>query len=166
MFSEIFLIQIRIQQTIIVNVHSSSSKVPVVLFFNFKETSIVSTDFQKILKYRISRKSFQWEQSCSIRKGRQREANRRKLKVYCVVLPSHPKMGSPCSVVQHKIFCNAVPPKKYLALPVNGSFVMLSPKKVPSSSCKRFFCNAVPPPKVPKSSCKWFFCNAVPQKST
>jgi hypothetical protein len=73
---ETFLILRRIEREIIINVHRSSCKVPLFLS-NFKETWILSTDFRKILKYKISWKSVQWEPSCSMRTGRHNEANSR-----------------------------------------------------------------------------------------
>ena len=42
---------------------------------DFKGTWIFSTDFRKILKYKISWKSVKWQPSCSIRTGRYEEAN-------------------------------------------------------------------------------------------
>jgi hypothetical protein len=52
--SQTFLILRRIQRDIIINVHRSSCKVPLLLL-DFNETRILSTGFRKILKYRISK---------------------------------------------------------------------------------------------------------------
>jgi hypothetical protein len=46
----------------------SLCKVPLFLS-DCNENLITSTDFRKILMYKISRKSVQWEQSCSMRDG-------------------------------------------------------------------------------------------------
>jgi len=63
LLSETFLILRRIQWQMIKNLHRSSYKLCVILV----ETWIFWTDFRKILKYQISRKSIQWEPSCSFR---------------------------------------------------------------------------------------------------
>ena len=47
-----------------------------VLFLSdFNQTSILSTDVQKIFKYQFSQRSVQWEPSCSMPTARQSEAN-------------------------------------------------------------------------------------------
>ena len=74
--SEIFSILKKIQRNNVINLHTSSCKVPVILSY-FNENLIFSTHFRKkILKYQISWKSVQWEPSCSMRTdgqtGRQR----------------------------------------------------------------------------------------------
>jgi hypothetical protein len=65
--SEIFLILRRIQRDMIKNIYIGlHAKYPLFLS-DFNATRIFSTDFRKILKYEISRKSIQWETSCSKR---------------------------------------------------------------------------------------------------
>jgi cellulose synthase/poly-beta-1,6-N-acetylglucosamine synthase-like glycosyltransferase len=61
-----FLILRRTWWDIIINVHRSSCKVPVI----FVPTWIFSTDFRKTLKCHISWKSVQWEPSCCMRTDR------------------------------------------------------------------------------------------------
>jgi hypothetical protein len=66
LLSETFLILKRIQWNIVINVHRSSCKVPLLLS-DFNETWIFSTVFRDILKYQISWKSVQWQPSSSMR---------------------------------------------------------------------------------------------------
>jgi hypothetical protein len=61
-----FLFFRKIQRHVIVTVHRSYVKYPLSLA-DFNETSVLSTDFGKILKYNISWKSVQLEPSCSMR---------------------------------------------------------------------------------------------------
>jgi hypothetical protein len=76
LLSETFLILRRIQRDIIINVHRSSCKVPLLLW-DFNETWKFKADFRKILKYQISLKSVHWEPSCSMQTDRLDEANSR-----------------------------------------------------------------------------------------
>jgi len=55
--SKIFLILRRYERHIVINVHKSSCKYQLLFLSDFNETSIFMTDFRKILKYQISRKS-------------------------------------------------------------------------------------------------------------
>ena len=48
---------------------------------DLNETLIFSTDFQEILKYQISWKSFQWEPSCSMRMDRRTDMTKLKISV-------------------------------------------------------------------------------------
>jgi len=66
LLSEIFLILRRIQRDIIINLHTSSRKYPLILS-DFNKTWILLTDFRKTLKYQNSWQSVQWEPSCSMR---------------------------------------------------------------------------------------------------
>jgi hypothetical protein len=70
LLSKAFLIP-RITQRDIINEHTrrSSCRVAVILV-TFNETSFFYTNFQKILKYKISRKPVQLEQNCSMRTER------------------------------------------------------------------------------------------------
>jgi len=43
---------------------------------DFNETWIISKDFRKILRYQISLKSVQWEQSCTMRKDGQTDTTK------------------------------------------------------------------------------------------
>ena len=72
--SERVLILRRTHRDIVINLHRTSCKVPVILFI-FKETWIFSIDFRKILKYEIVLKSVQWKPSCSMHRDEQ--TNRR-----------------------------------------------------------------------------------------
>jgi len=64
--SETFFILKRNERDMIKMYIGLHVKYPLFLF-SFNETWIFSTDFREILKYKISWKSVQWEQSCSIR---------------------------------------------------------------------------------------------------
>jgi hypothetical protein len=66
LLSETFLILRRIQRDIIINVHRSLCKVPLLLS-DFNESRIFSIYFRDILRYQISWKSVQWDPSCSMR---------------------------------------------------------------------------------------------------
>ena len=61
--SETFFILRRAERDIVINMHESSCKVPLLLS-DFNESYISSTDFRKTLIYQLSRKSLQWEPSC------------------------------------------------------------------------------------------------------
>ena len=62
--SETFLILRRIEGNVIINADGSAYIKYPLLLPDINEPWIFSTDFQKILKYQISWKSIQWEQSC------------------------------------------------------------------------------------------------------
>jgi hypothetical protein len=92
---ETFLIpRIRGRVTII-KVHRTSCKVPVILSY-FNKTGIFWADFRKILKYQISWKSVQLNQSFSVRIGVRRDETDSRLsgilgthlKMNCVIDPS------------------------------------------------------------------------------
>ena len=68
--SQMSFIPTRIGRDLITNVHSSSCKFPVILTSFFKNL-IFSKNFRKILKYKISWKYVQWEQSCFMETDRQ-----------------------------------------------------------------------------------------------
>ena len=74
LLSEIFLIPRRTERDMIKNVNQSLLKYPLLLS-DFNEIWVFSIDFRKPLKFHISWKSIQWEQSCSMRTERQ--TNRR-----------------------------------------------------------------------------------------
>jgi hypothetical protein len=57
------------QRDIVINVETSSSKVPLFLS-NFNETWFSSTDCGKRPEYKMSSKSVQWDMGCSMRTDR------------------------------------------------------------------------------------------------
>jgi hypothetical protein len=67
---ETFLILRGIQRKTVINVQTSPRKQRPLFLSDFNETSIFLAGFPKILKYQISRKSIQWEPSCSMRTDR------------------------------------------------------------------------------------------------
>jgi hypothetical protein len=69
--SEIFFILRRIHQYLVINVPIYSCKVPIILFIFEWNLNFLDRYSNKILKYQISRKSFQREPSCSMLTGRQ-----------------------------------------------------------------------------------------------
>jgi hypothetical protein len=75
--SETFLILRRFQRDIVIYVHRSSCKIPVILI-RFKEILTFSADFRQRVKYQISQNSIQWEPSCSIRTDGRTERRRDK----------------------------------------------------------------------------------------
>jgi hypothetical protein len=64
--SEIFLIRRRTERDIIINVNKSSLSC-LSFLSDFNKNLIFDTDFRRIIKYQISRKSVQWEPNCSVR---------------------------------------------------------------------------------------------------
>ena len=79
---ETFLILGRNQRYTVMNVKTSSCKVPVFLS-DINETWIFSKHFRKSLKYQISSKSVRWEPTCSMRRtDRNDEANSRFLQLF------------------------------------------------------------------------------------
>jgi len=69
--SKELLILRRIRPDIIINVHSTY-KYPLFLS-GFNTNQLLSTFFRNIFKYEISRKFVQWEPSCFVGKGSQRD---------------------------------------------------------------------------------------------
>jgi hypothetical protein len=66
-YFETFLILIRIQQDIVMNVKTSSCKVPVILVGFYWKLSFLDIFFWKKLKHQVLLKSVQWKPSRSIR---------------------------------------------------------------------------------------------------
>jgi len=65
-FCPTFLILRRNGQDMFINIRTSSCKVPLFLL-DLNKTCIFWKDFRKILQYEFSRRSLQWEPSCSMR---------------------------------------------------------------------------------------------------
>ena len=74
--SETLVILRIIPLDILIKVHRSACKVPIILV-RFSSKLNFFTDFLNIHKYKISWKSHQWKPSCSIRTDRHDEANSR-----------------------------------------------------------------------------------------
>ena len=97
-FSKIFLFLRKIQRDIInVGFDVNSS----LFLSDCNETRNFSANFQNILKYQISRKSIQWESSCSMRMDRQTDTVFTKLIVALHNLANAPKNGIhlPCEII-------------------------------------------------------------------
>jgi hypothetical protein len=76
LLSENFLIVRRNGRDMIRNVYWSSCKVSVILSDTMK--LIFMTDFRKMLKYQISRKTTQWKPSCSMQTDGRTEGQARR----------------------------------------------------------------------------------------
>ena len=93
-----FLTGIRIERDIIINVHRSSCKVPVILT-NFNDTWIFSTDFRKMFQYQMSWNFIQWDPSCFIQTGGHTDTTLRKASISLLLIDafrnvvSAPKKG-------------------------------------------------------------------------
>ena len=83
----------RILSSVYVGCHASYS-----LFLSvFNETWILSTDFRKILKYKISWKYVQWELSCSMRTDRRADRHGEANSSFLAVLRTRLKSEQCCS---------------------------------------------------------------------
>ena len=91
LLSEKFLIVRRIQRDIIINLHKSSCKVPLLLS-DLMKTRIFSIDFPKIFKNQITLKSIQWERIFSMRTDGQRDRHTDMTKLFFSILRKCLKM--------------------------------------------------------------------------